>query len=105
MSANDAPRSGAALPESYDLSKLPPLKDLNIENITENTQLINSQCTDPRMKYVMERLVQHLHDFARETRLSFEEWMTGLEFLTRVGQQCTDVRQVRSYRLHPSPQH
>lgn len=39
-------------------------------------------------------IVQGLHDFARETRLSHEEWMTGLLFLTSVGQICTDVRQV-----------
>jgi protocatechuate 3,4-dioxygenase beta subunit len=72
---------------------IPPLKDLTIDNITENTNLINSQCENPRMKYVLERLVTHLHDFARETRLSTSEWMTGLKFLTEVGQICDDVRQ------------
>ncbi|KAL4895772.1 Intradiol ring-cleavage dioxygenase [Aspergillus ambiguus] len=73
--------------------KLPPMKDLTVDNITENTIRINSLCQDPRMKYVLERLVTHLHDFARETRLSSDEWMTGLRFLTEVGQICTDVRQ------------
>ena len=73
---------------------VPVLKDLNIDNITDNVKLINGQCPDPRLKYVLERLTQHLHDFARETRLSHEEWMTGLQFLTKVGQTCTDVRQV-----------
>lgn len=38
------------------------------ENITENTIAINSNNPDLRMKYVLERLVTHLHDFARETR-------------------------------------
>ncbi|OAL00585.1 catechol 1,2-dioxygenase-like protein [Phaeosphaeriaceae sp. SRC1lsM3a] len=74
-------------------STVPELKNLTIENITENVHRINSQCSDPRLKYVMERLVSHLHDFARETRLSFEEWMAGIQFLTQVGQTCTDVRQ------------
>jgi hypothetical protein len=73
---------------------VPPLKDLTIDNITDNVKLINSQCPNPRLKYILERIVQHLHDFARETRLSHEEWMTGLLFLTSVGQICTDVRQV-----------
>ena len=72
---------------------VPPLKDLTIDNITDNVKLINSQCPDPRLKYILERLVQHVHDFARETRLSHEEWMSGLLFLTAVGQICTDVRQ------------
>ncbi|KAF2828642.1 aromatic compound dioxygenase [Ophiobolus disseminans] len=72
---------------------IPVLKNLTIENITENVHRINSQCADPRLKYVMERLVSHLHDFARETRLGFDEWMAGIQFLTQVGQICTDVRQ------------
>jgi hypothetical protein len=74
---------------------VPPMKDLTIDNITENTILINSQCEDVRMKFILERLVTHLHDFARETRLSQKEWMKGLLFLTAVGQICSDVRQVR----------
>ena len=74
--------------------KIPPMKDLNSENITQNTILTNSLCEDERMKYVMERLVSHLHDFARETRLSTQEWVAGIQFLTEVGQTCSDVRQV-----------
>ncbi|KAF7717156.1 Intradiol ring-cleavage dioxygenase [Penicillium ucsense] len=73
--------------------KIPPMKDLTVDNITENVLTINSLCEDERMKYVLERLVTHLHDFARETRLSSAEWMTGLQFLTEVGQICTSVRQ------------
>jgi hypothetical protein len=76
---------------------LPPMKDLTVDNITENTIRINSLCQDPRMKYVLERLVTHLHDFARETRLSTDEWMAGIKFLTEVGQICSDVRQVRKH--------
>lgn len=74
--------------------KIPHIKDLTIDNITENVKLINGQGSDPRLKYILERLVQHLHDFARETRLSFAEWQAGIQFLTSVGQTCTDVRQV-----------
>lgn len=72
---------------------LPPMKDLTTENITENVYAINSRCPDPRTKYLFERLVTHLHDFARETRLSTKEWMTAIEFLTKTGQLCTDLRQ------------
>ena len=76
-------------------AQIPILKDLNIDNITENTITINSQGNDPRIKYVMERLVTHLHDFARETRLNTSEWMAALNFLVRVGQISSDVRHVR----------
>lgn len=73
-------------------AKPPPMKDLNIDNITENTIIINNQGNDPRLRYVMERLVTHLHDFARETRLSTNEWMAALNFLVQVGQISSDVR-------------
>jgi hypothetical protein len=72
---------------------IPPLKDLTIENITENVHMINSRCEDPRLTYILERLVAHLHDFARETRLSTNEWMAGINFLTETGKICSDVRQ------------
>jgi len=71
---------------------VPPMKDLTIDNITENTILINSQSSNQRVTYVMERLVTHLHDFARETRLSTNEWMAALNFLVQVGQISSDVR-------------
>jgi protocatechuate 3,4-dioxygenase beta subunit len=41
---------------------------------------------------IQERLVTHLHDFARETRLSTNEWMAALNFLVQVGQISSDVR-------------
>jgi hypothetical protein len=80
-------------------AKAPPMKDLNIDNITENTIIINSQGNDERLTYVMERLVSHLHDFARETRLSTTEWMAALNFLVKVGQISNDVRHVRQPEL------
>ncbi|KAJ4012422.1 hypothetical protein NW752_008110 [Fusarium irregulare] len=69
------------------------LKDLTIDNITENVHAINSQCGNPRLKYILERVVTHLHDLARETRLTTDEWMTAIQFLTQVGQISSDVRQ------------
>ncbi|KAL7963114.1 Intradiol ring-cleavage dioxygenase [Trichoderma compactum] len=74
-------------------SNTPPLLDLTIDNITENVVRINSQSSNARLNYLMERLVTHVHDFARETRLSTHEWMATIEFLTKTGQMCTDVRQ------------
>jgi hypothetical protein len=70
------------------------LKDLTIENITDNVHAINSQCGSPRLKYILERTVTHLHDLAKEVRLTTDEWMTTLLFLTKVGQISSDTRQV-----------
>jgi len=75
-------------------TQAPEAKNLTADNITENTNLINSQGDDARMKFILERLVTHMHDFARETRLSTKEWMAGLDFLVKVGQISTDVRHV-----------
>ncbi|KAJ4178556.1 hypothetical protein NW755_013094 [Fusarium falciforme] len=72
---------------------IPPLKDLTTENITENVVAINSTCKDARTRFLFERLAHHLHDFARETRLSTTEWETAIQFLTSTGKICSDTRQ------------
>ncbi|KAH7147196.1 putative hydroxyquinol 1,2-dioxygenase [Dactylonectria estremocensis] len=74
------------------IESIPPMKDLTIENITENVQVLNNQCSSPRLRYVFERLVANLHNFARETGLSMAEWEAGLEFITEVGKISTDLR-------------
>ncbi|MBX5459845.1 MAG: intradiol ring-cleavage dioxygenase [Steroidobacteraceae bacterium] len=52
-----------------------------------------SECKDARFKQVMTSLITHLHDFVREVRLTEEEWMQAIQFLTETGQACTDRRQ------------
>ncbi|KAK6509784.1 hypothetical protein TWF481_004513 [Arthrobotrys musiformis] len=78
-----------------DPSKItvPPMMDLTDENITSNVNIINSQSPNKRLQYLITTLVAHLHDFARETRLTTEEWMAAIQFLTSVGQKCDDIRQ------------
>jgi catechol 1,2-dioxygenase len=48
---------------------------------------------DPRLREVMQALVRHLHDFAREVRLTDAEWLAGMRFLTATGQRCDPARQ------------
>jgi len=48
---------------------------------------------DVRLKQIMESLVKHLHSFAKEVRLTDEEWFAGIKFLTDSGDMCSDVRQ------------
>lgn len=69
------------------------LKNLTVDNITENVHAINSTCQDARLKFVLERVVTHLHDLVREIRLTTDEWMQTLQLLTKVGQISSDVRQ------------
>jgi protocatechuate 3,4-dioxygenase beta subunit len=46
-----------------------------------------------RLGQIMEAAVRHLHNFVSEVGLTRDEWMTGIEFLTAVGQMCTPTRQ------------
>ena len=48
---------------------------------------------DARLREVVQSLTRHLHAFAREVRLTQEEWEAGIAFLTRVGHITDDKRQ------------
>ena len=61
--------------------------------ITDNAVTRWKTAHDPRLAELMTRAVQHLHAYAREVNLTHEEWMAGLQFLTRVGQISSDARQ------------
>ena len=46
-----------------------------------------------RTKFLVDSLVKHLHAFIKEARPSMDEWMYGINFLTRTGHLSTDWRQ------------
>jgi len=48
---------------------------------------------DPRLREIMQAAVRHLHAFAKEVRLTDEEWFAGIRFLTATGHMCDEVRQ------------
>jgi hydroxyquinol 1,2-dioxygenase len=68
---------------------------LNLDENTITTEAIRrlAGTKDARFKEIMTALTRHVHDFAREVKLTEEEWMQGIEFLTAVGQKCDDKRQ------------
>lgn len=47
----------------------------------------------PRLRQLLQALTRHLHAFAREVRLSEEEWNAAIAFLTAAGHITTDTRQ------------
>ncbi|MFD5945203.1 intradiol ring-cleavage dioxygenase [Streptomyces collinus] len=61
--------------------------------ITEQVLASLRGTADPRLGELLTGLVRHLHDFARETRLTQGEWERAIAFLTATGQACTDTRQ------------
>ncbi len=69
------------------------MSDLNEHTITEAVQRTFDTSTDDRFRDVLVCLVQHLHDFAREVRLTGEEWFTAMDFLERLGKTSSPTRQ------------
>ena len=69
------------------------MRNLNQDTITQAVLARLVETPDPRLRQVMTSLVQHLHAFARETRLTEEEWKFGIDFLTAVGHTCSPTRQ------------
>ena len=62
------------------------------ENITGLAVERWATAKDPRLAELMSALVRHLHDFAREVRLTEPEWMAAVQWLTRTGQISDDKR-------------
>ena len=69
------------------------MEDLSASTVTQATVEQMAGTPDPRLREVMESLVRHLHSFAREVRLTPDEWLKAIGFLTRVGQACSPTRQ------------
>ena len=68
---------------------------LNIDEDTITQAVIarHAQARGARLREVTTSLVQHLHAFAREVKLSESEWTDGMQFLTDVGQMSSAQRQ------------
>jgi len=67
--------------------------NLTEETLTAAVRQTFDNAGDPRFREVLVALVQHLHDFAREVRLTGDEWFTAMDFLERVGKISTPTRQ------------
>ncbi|WP_341480624.1 dioxygenase, partial [Serratia marcescens] len=60
-----------------------------IENHAAVTDIVldaMSHAPNTRLREIMESLVRHLHAFAREVRLTEDEFEQGIDFLNRIGQ-------------------
>ena len=69
------------------------MRNLNQDTITQAVLARFAATPDERLKEIMTSLVQHLHAFAREVKLTEAEWFKGIEFLTAVGRKTDDKRQ------------
>jgi hydroxyquinol 1,2-dioxygenase len=63
------------------------------DNITELATERWGTAHDPRTRELLTSLVRHLHDFAREVRLTEAEWMAGIQWLKHTGQISDEKRE------------
>jgi hydroxyquinol 1,2-dioxygenase len=63
------------------------------DNITDLAVERWATARDPRLAELLSALVRHLHDFAREVRLTEAEWMAAMQWLTRAGQISNEKRE------------
>jgi hydroxyquinol 1,2-dioxygenase len=61
--------------------------------ITQAVLDAQKECPSPRLKTIVTSLVSHLHAFAREVKLTEQEWHSGIQFLTDAGHITDDKRQ------------
>ncbi len=69
------------------------MRDFDEKNITDAVIDRFKNTPDPRLKMIMTSLVKHLHDFVRDVDLTIDEWNFAIDYLTRTGHMCSDVRQ------------
>jgi hydroxyquinol 1,2-dioxygenase len=46
---------------------------------------------DPRVKEILSAFVRHLHDFAREVKLTEEEWQAAIRYIVALGQKTNET--------------
>jgi hydroxyquinol 1,2-dioxygenase len=63
------------------------------DNITDLAVERWATAHDPRLAEIMTALVRHLHEFARDVRLTEAEWMAAIQWLNRTGQISDEKRE------------
>jgi len=69
------------------------MRNITQDNITQAVIARFGDTPNPRTREIFVSLVQHLHAFARDVKLTEAEWFQGIDFLTRTGKMCDDKRQ------------
>lgn len=66
-------------------------EDDRLQAVTDEVVASFAETKDSRLEEIVTSLTRHLHAFARDVRLTQDEWEAGIDFLTRVG-YITDAR-------------
>lgn len=73
--------------------------DKGLENRYDSLELITqevleryAQTPDPRLRELMLSLIKHIHSFAKEVKLTADEWNFTMSFLEQTGKWCSPGR-------------
>ncbi len=72
------------------------MRDLNQMTITDAVKASFKSRKNERLAFLIDKLIEHLHDYTREVSLTHAEWMTALNFLYDCGQDLL----ARAPRVH-----
>src|SRR5690606_14459157 len=68
------------------------VRDINQYTVTDAVKDSFKDRSNTRLVFLLDKLVEHLHDYVRETNLTQEEWLTALNFLYDCGKISTPDR-------------
>jgi hydroxyquinol 1,2-dioxygenase len=68
------------------------MRNIELSNITAAATGSFAGVPDARRRALLQALVEHLHGFAKATRLTHDEWRAALDFLHRVGDISSESR-------------
>jgi catechol 1,2-dioxygenase len=63
------------------------------QQLTDQVLNAFANAPDQRFRELLAALLTHVHAFATQTRLTPDEWLAAVQFLTATGQKCDDQRQ------------
>ena len=61
------------------------LAELSMDKFSESVINAMGPKTSPRVREVMTALIRHMHEFAREVKLTTPEYLAACDFLVRIG--------------------
>ena len=68
------------------------MRNVNESSITQAVVASFDGAADPRFRQIIDSLTRHLHAFAREVKLTPQEWKAGIDFLYRAGKISDEKR-------------
>jgi catechol 1,2-dioxygenase len=68
------------------------MAELSMERFTDTVISAMGPNTSPRVREVMTALTRHMHDFAREVKLTTPEYLAACDFVVRIGKMSDERR-------------